>query len=233
MRHLRHAADAEFCVFSRRSVQAGGHELRSTALEEGLTLWFTGLSGAGKSTLARMVRERLLAMGRKVELLDGDEVRKNLSQGLGFSKADRDANIQRITFVAKLLSRNGVVAITAAISPYRAVRDNARAEIRNFVEVYVDCPLEICEQRDVKGLYRKARAGEIPQFTGISDPYEPPVNPEIHLHTDQENPEQDVAIIFERLSELGYLAGEFAVVGAYTDEEEALVSERLKNLGYL
>jgi adenylylsulfate kinase len=202
-------------------------------LEEGLTLWFTGLSGAGKSTLARLVRERLLAMGRKVELLDGDEVRKNLSQGLGFSKADRDANIQRITFVAKLLSRNGVVAITAAISPYRAIRDNARAEIRNFVEVYVDCPLEICEQRDVKGLYRKARTGEIPQFTGISDPYEPPLHPEIHLHTDQENPEQDVTIILERLSELGYLPGELAAVGAYTDEEEALVSERLKNLGYL
>jgi adenylyl-sulfate kinase len=202
-------------------------------LDEGLTLWFTGLSGAGKSTLAQMVRERLLTMGRKVELLDGDEVRKNLSQGLGFSKADRDANIQRITFVAKLLSRNGVVAITAAISPYRAIRDNARAEIRSFVEVYVDCPLEVCEQRDVKGLYRKARTGEIPQFTGISDPYEPPLHPEIHLHTDQENPEQDVAIILERLSELGFLPGELAGVGAYTDEEEALVSERLKNLGYL
>jgi adenylyl-sulfate kinase len=202
-------------------------------LDEGFTLWFTGLSGAGKSTLARMVRDRLVAMGRRVELLDGDEVRKNLSQGLGFSKADRDANIQRITFVAKLLSRNGVVAITAAISPYREIRDNARAEIRNFVEVYVDCPLEVCEQRDVKGLYQKARAGEIAHFTGISDPYESPLSPEIHLHTDQENPAQDVEIILDRLSQLGYLPSELAAVGAYTDEEEALVSERLKNLGYL
>jgi adenylyl-sulfate kinase len=208
-------------------------KVRSHVLEEGLTLWFTGLSGAGKSTLATMVQERLIVMGKKAELLDGDEVRKNLSQGLGFSKADRDANIQRIAFVAKLLSRNGVVAITAAISPYREVRDAARAEIPNFVEVFVDCPLEICEQRDVKGLYKKARSGEIAHFTGISDPYEPPLTPEIHLHTDLENPEQDVEIILERLSELDYLPREFAAVGAYTDEEEALVSERLKNLGYL
>lgn len=202
-------------------------------MEDGITLWFTGLSGAGKSTLANLVQERLQGMGRRVELLDGDEVRKNLSQGLGFSKADRDANIQRIAFVAKLLSRNGVVAITAAISPYRETRDRARAEIKNFVEVFVDCPLEICEQRDVKGLYAKARSGEIAQFTGISDPYEAPENPEVHLHTDQENPEQDVEIILSRLSELGYLPRELAGAGAYTEEEEALVSERLRNLGYL
>jgi adenylylsulfate kinase len=202
-------------------------------LEEGLTLWFTGLSGAGKSTLAEMVQERLIDMGRKAELLDGDEVRKNLSQGLGFSKADRDANIQRIAFVAKLLSRNNVVAITAAISPYREVRDAARAEIPNFVEVFVDCPLEVCEQRDTKGLYKRARSGEIAHFTGISDPYEPPLSPEIHLHTDLENPAQDVEIILARLLELDYLPRDLAAVGAYTDEEEALVSERLKNLGYL
>jgi adenylyl-sulfate kinase len=203
-------------------------------IEEGFTLWFTGLSGAGKSTLATLVAERLREMQRRVELLDGDEIRKNLSQGLGFSKADRDANILRIAFVARLLSRNGVVAITAAISPYREIRDRARAEIRNFVEVYVDCPLEICEQRDVKGLYRKARAGEIQQFTGISDPYEPPLNPEIHLHTDRENPEEDVEIILSRLAEMGLLSYSPARHGgAYSPEEEALVSERLKNLGYL
>lgn len=203
-------------------------------MEEGFTLWFTGLSGAGKSTLAELVEERLHQLGRRVELLDGDEIRKNLSQGLGFSKADRDANILRIAFVARLLSRNGVVAITAAISPYRSIRDQARAEIANFVEVFVDCPLEVCEQRDVKGLYKKARSGEIKQFTGISDPYEPPENPEIHLHTELEDPQQDVEIIFARLRELGLLPSDGSGAdAAYTPEEEALVSERLKNLGYL
>lgn len=203
-------------------------------MEEGITVWFTGLSGAGKSTIANVLQDRLQGMGRQVELLDGDEVRKNLSSGLGFSKADRDANIMRIAFVAKLLSRNGVVAITAAISPYREVRDQARAEIHNFVEVFVDCPLEVCEQRDVKGLYKKARSGEIAQFTGISDPYEPPINPEVHLHTDRENVDQDVDLIIDKLAELGYLSRDLVPAGgAYTEEEEALVSERLKNLGYL
>jgi adenylylsulfate kinase len=203
-------------------------------MEEGFTLWFTGLSGAGKSTLAEMVQQRLHEVGRRVELLDGDEIRKNLSQGLGFSKADRDANILRIAFVARLLSRNGVVAITAAISPYRSIRDQARAEISRFVEVFVDCPLEVCEQRDVKGLYKKARSGEIKQFTGISDPYEPPENPEIHLHTELENPEQDVEIILTKLRGLGLLPTDASRdSSAYSPEEEALVSERLKNLGYL
>jgi adenylylsulfate kinase len=202
--------------------------------EQGFTLWFTGLSGAGKSTLAVLIKDRLEQTGRRVELLDGDEVRKNLSSGLGFSKADRDANIRRIAYVAKLLSRNGVVAITAAISPYREIRDEARREIRNFVEVFLDCPLEVCEQRDTKGLYKKARSGEIQQFTGISDPYEPPANPEIHLHTDRENAAQDVDMILERLAELGHLPREGVTAGgAYSDEEEALVAERLKNLGYL
>lgn len=201
--------------------------------QQGFTLWFTGLSGAGKSTLANIVAERLRDMDRNVELLDGDEIRKNLSSGLGFSKADRDANIRRIAYVAKLLSRNGVVAITAAISPYREIRDEARQEIRNFVEVFVDCPLEICEQRDIKGLYKKARAGEIQQFTGISDPYEPPLHPEITVHTNVETPEQDADLIISRLADLGYLQGVPVPAGAYSAEEEALVSERLKNLGYL
>jgi len=203
-------------------------------MEDGFTLWFTGLSGAGKSTIANAVVERLQALGRRVELLDGDEIRKNLSQGLGFSKADRDANIARIAFVAKLLSRNGVIAITAAISPYRETRDHARAEISNFVEVFVDCPLEVCEQRDVKGLYAKARSGEIKEFTGISDPYEAPQNPEITVHTDRENVDQEVEIVLSKLAELGYLPREAATAGgAYSAEEEALVEERLKNLGYL
>lgn len=202
-------------------------------MEEGFTIWFTGLSGAGKSTLANLLVDRLRDMGRRVELLDGDEVRTNLSSGLGFSKADRDMNIQRIAFVAKLLSRNGVIAITAAISPYRETRDRARQEIGNFVEVYVNCPLEVCESRDVKGLYKKARSGEIAQFTGISDPYEAPERAEIVVHTDQENPEQDVEIILSKLSELDYLTPELSPAGAYSADEEALVSERLKNLGYL
>ncbi|MBV9279447.1 MAG: adenylyl-sulfate kinase [Chloroflexi bacterium] len=203
-------------------------------MEDGFTIWFTGLSGAGKSTLANLVAQRLKDMGRRVELLDGDEIRKNLSSGLGFSKADRDANIRRIAFVAKLLSRNGVIAITAAISPYREIRDEARADIRNFVEVFVDCPIEVCEQRDVKGLYARARAGEIQHFTGISDPYEPPLHPEVALHTDRETPDQDVETIIGRLGELGYLPRELVGAGAaYTAEEEALVEERLKNLGYL
>ena len=201
--------------------------------EEGLTIWFTGLSGAGKSTVANLLVDRLRGMGRRVELLDGDEVRKNLSSGLGFSKEDRDANIRRIAYVAKLLSRNGVIAITAAISPYREIRDEARREIGNFVEVFVDCPLEICEERDVKGLYARARAGEIQQFTGISDPYEPPRSPEVTLHTDKESPEESVNQIVARLGDLGYLSSELVGAGAYTAEEEALVEERLKNLGYL
>jgi len=207
-------------------------------VDEGFTLWFTGLSGAGKSTIANLLVERLREIGRHVELLDGDEIRKNLSSGLGFSKADRDANIRRIAFVAKLLSRNGVIAITAAISPYKEIRDEAREEITNggrnpnrFVEVYIATPLEVCEQRDVKGLYKKARAGEIEHFTGISDPYEPPEHPEITVSTVGETPEQDVDQILGRLAEMGLLPAQPA--GVYSEDEEALVSERLKNLGYL
>src|SRR5689334_25152039 len=140
----------------------------------GFTLWFTGLSGAGKSTISERVYAKLREAGAKVELLDGDVVRTHLSKGLGFSKEDRDTNIRRIGFVCELLSRNGVIAIAAAISPYRAVREEVRARIENFIEVFVDCPLEVLATRDVKGLYRKAMAGEIGQFTGVSDPYEPP-----------------------------------------------------------
>ena len=147
----------------------------------GFTLWFTGLSGAGKSTLAEIIEQKLKERGRYVEVLDGDVVRTNLSKGLGFSKEDRDTNIRRIGFVAHLLSRNGVAAITAAISPYRDIRDECRAMIGNFVEVYVKCPVNVCADRDVKGLYAKAIAGEIKHFTGVSDPYEEPLNAEIVL----------------------------------------------------
>lgn len=173
--------------------------------EKGVTLWFTGLSGSGKSTLANILVQRLRNAGRNVELLDGDEVRTNLTADLGFSKADRDENIKRITFVAKLLSRNGVIVITAAISPYQEARDRARAAIDDFVEVFVDCPLEVCIDRDVKGLYAKAIAGEIPHFTGISDPYEPPKDAEIVIRSHEVSPEDGASDILNRLAELGYL----------------------------
>ncbi len=155
-------------------------------MSKGFTLWFTGLSGSGKSTLSEIVAGRLRAEGRLVELLDGDIVRTNLSQGLGFSKEDRDINVRRIGFVCELLSRNGVVAIVAAISPYRDVRDEVRARIGNFVEIHVDCPVEVLAARDVKGLYRRALVGEISQFTGVSDPYEPPLNPDLSIRSDLE-----------------------------------------------
>jgi bifunctional enzyme CysN/CysC len=159
----------------------------------GLTVWFTGLSASGKSTLCRAVYERLAARGCRLELLDGDTVRKHLSKGLGFSREDRDENIRRIGFVAGLLTRNGVIALAAAISPYRAVRDEVRASIGDFVEVYVNAPLEVCEGRDPKGLYRKARAGQLPAFTGIDDPYEPPLKPEVECLTDRETLEECIA----------------------------------------
>jgi adenylyl-sulfate kinase len=173
---------------------------------QGCTLWFTGLSGAGKSTIAGIIEKRLREAGAKVEVLDGDLVRENLSKGLGFSKEDRDTNIRRIGFVCELLARNGVIAIVAAISPYRAVRDELRSRIRNFVEIYVECPLEVVAVRDVKGLYKKAKAGEIGQFTGISDPYEAPENPEIVLHSDCEDPEQSADKVWTRLKDLGLIS---------------------------
>lgn len=159
----------------------------------GCCLWFTGLSGAGKSTIANIVVAELQARGVKVELLDGDEVREHLSKGLTFSKEDRDTNVRRIGWVAKVLARNGVVSVTAAISPYRAIRDEMRTEIPNFVEIHVATPFEVCEERDVKGLYAKARAGEIPQFTGLDDPYEEPLTPELRIETGGRSPQESAA----------------------------------------
>jgi adenylyl-sulfate kinase len=172
----------------------------------GFTLWFTGLSGAGKSTLAGLVSEELRNLGYRVEVLDGDEVRTNLSKGLGFSKEDRDTNIRRIGYVCKLLARNGVVAIAAAISPYREIRDEVRRQHERFFEVYVQCPLETLVERDVKGLYKKALAGEIKGFTGVSDPYEPPYNPELVITTDGESVKQSLARLLGALAEGGYIS---------------------------
>jgi adenylylsulfate kinase len=172
---------------------------------EGVTLWFTGLSGSGKTTITRAVESELRARGRSVEILDGDIVRLNLSKGLGFSKEDRDINIRRIGFVANLLSRNGVIAMTAAISPYRKVRNEVRQMTKNFIEVYVNAPLEVCEDRDVKGLYAQARAGEIKGFTGIDDPYEEPISPELICFTDRETIEESTAKVVEELERRGYV----------------------------
>ena len=171
----------------------------------GCCLWFTGFSGAGKSTVANIVVADLVARGRNVELLDGDEVREHLTKGLGFSKADRDENVRRIGWVAGVLARNGVVSMTAAISPYRAIRDEVRATIENFVEIHVATTLEECETRDVKGLYAKARAGEIPEFTGVSDPYEAPLDPEITLVTTGRTPKQSATEVITWLEANGLL----------------------------
>jgi adenylyl-sulfate kinase len=174
-------------------------------LARGFTLWFTGLSGAGKSTLAAAVSAELRRRGIAVEVLDGDEVRQNLSKGLGFSREDRDTNIRRIGYVAKLLARNGVAVITAAISPYRAIRDEVREDIGAFIEVYVKASLDECIRRDTKGLYARALAGEIPQFTGVSDPYEEPVSPELVIDTEREQVGESAARVIDRLLELGHL----------------------------
>jgi len=172
--------------------------------QQGFTIWFTGLSGAGKSTVAEMLYHELKARELKTEILDGDEVRKNLSKGLGFSKEDRDTNIARIAYVAHLLTRNGVATICCPISPYRATRDAARELIGDFIEVYVHATVdEIAAHRDPKGLYKKALAGEITGFTGVDDPYEEPLEAELVLHTLEESPEQSLQIVLDTLVALG------------------------------
>jgi adenylylsulfate kinase len=174
--------------------------------QQGVAVWFTGFSGAGKSTIADALTKKLKSQGYQLEVLDGDEIRENLTKDLGFSKEDRDTNIRRIGFVAKLLARNGVIVLVPVISPYRAIREEMRASIDRFVEVFVNAPLSVCEDRDVKGLYKKVRAGEIKQFTGIDDPYEPPTNPEVECRTDLEELSQSVDKILNKLEELEYIS---------------------------
>lgn len=172
---------------------------------KGFTLWFTGLPCSGKSAVADKVAEILKERGLRAERLDGDIVRQSLTRDLGFSKADRDENIRRVTFVAKLLTRNGVAVLTSFISPYKEIREESRREIGTFLEVYTKCALEVCIERDVKGMYKKAMRGEIKEFTGVSDPYEEPVNPEILLETDKETLDESVAKVISKLEELGYI----------------------------
>jgi adenylylsulfate kinase len=176
--------------------------MNSTSTRQGLTVWFTGLSGAGKSTIATSLSTHLRERGHAVEMLDGDVVRQNLSAGLGFSKEDRDTNIRRIGFVADLLTRNGVIVLVAAISPYREVRDEVRERIGRFLEVYVSCPIDVLSERDTKGLYKRALRGEIDHFTGVSDPYEAPETPDIVIDTSAETVEQSVERVFAAVSAL-------------------------------
>ena len=198
---------------------------------KGFVLWFTGLPCSGKSTLAELLKPELEKRGRLVDILDGDTVRTHLTKGLGFSKEDRDTNIRRIGFVAGLVARHGGIAITAAISPYRAIRDEIRSTVENFVEVYVNTPLETCIKRDIKGMYKKALAGEMKGFTGVDDPYEAPVNPELAIETETDTPEQSAARILGKLEQLGLI--DPAHEPAYTPEEAEKIRARLEKLGYI
>jgi len=198
----------------------------------GFTLWFTGLPCSGKTTISEIVGKEFRERDLNVEMLDGDELRRNLSKDLGFSKEDRETHIKRVGFIAKLLSRNDVATLAAFVSPYRAVRKYLRIEIGNFIEVYVKCPVEVCIKRDVKGMYKKAIAGEIKNFTGISDPYEEPLEPEIIVETDKEMPMESAQKVIQRLESMEYIppASESVI---YTAEEEKSIKEKLKIRGYL
>jgi adenylyl-sulfate kinase len=172
---------------------------------EGFALWLTGMSGAGKSTLAEQLVARLRDHGAKVELLDGDIVRTNLSQGLGYSREDRDTNIRRIGFVAEMLTRHGVIVVVAAISPYRDAREDVKRKIPRFIEVHVDCPIDVLTARDTKGLYKRALAGDLANFTGVSDPYEPPLNPSVVIHSDRESVDEALAKIWRELEDRRFI----------------------------
>lgn len=200
-------------------------------MNNGFCIWFTGLSGAGKSTLAKLLEDSLLERGLRVEVLDGDAVRTNLSKGLGFSREDRETNLRRIAFVANLLSRNGVAVIAAAISPYQSIRDEVRGMVHNFVEVFINCPVEVCIERDPKGLYKKALSGELKHFTGIDDPFEPPLKPEVEIRTAEETPQESLNRLLLTLEILRLIP---AMPGqGYSDEEAAVLQKRLKDLGYI
>lgn len=197
---------------------------------KGATLWFTGIPASGKSTIAHRVQEILLRRGLSVELLDGPDIRQSLSRGLSFSSADREENVRRIGYVAKLLSRNGVIALCVAVSPFRATRDEVRHNVTNFVEIFVDCPVEVAEQRDAEGLYTRARLGDIPDFTGVSSPYEAPTAPDVHIYADRESVDDAAVKVVEAIESLG-------LIPSVTDGElpanlEEEMRRRLSELGY-
>jgi adenylyl-sulfate kinase len=198
-------------------------------MAKGYTVWFTGLSGSGKSALANRLAEVIKSRSQSVDVIDGDVIRRSLSKGLGFSKEDRDENIKRVGHVCSYLTATERVAIAACISPYTAIRDLNRDLIGDFVEVYCKCSVETCAKRDPKGLYAKAFAGEIKGFTGVDDPYEEPVNPEVLVDTDVETLDESLGKIVSKLEELGYLPAQQTM----TDEEEERIRQRLKDLGYL
>jgi adenylyl-sulfate kinase len=197
-------------------------------MSSGITLWFTGIPASGKSAIAREVRDLLANRGLPVELLDGPEVRQSLSRGLGFTREDREENVRRIGYVAKLLSRNGVIAICASVSPYRATREEIRQHVTNFVEIYVECPIQVAEQRDTEGLYARARAGVIEDFTGVSDPYEPPERPEVHIRSHEESVATAATKVVKTLELLQLIP---TVDDGFPDAEE--LRRRLRGLGYI
>ncbi|MDQ3697755.1 MAG: adenylyl-sulfate kinase [Gemmatimonadota bacterium] len=198
----------------------------------GAVIWFTGLPASGKSTIARKVESLLLRRGLPVELLDGHEVRQSLSRGLGFSRKDREEHVRRVGYVAKLLSRNAVIAICAVVSPYRATREEIRAHVTNFIEVFVDCPLEVAEARDTEGVYARARAGEIEDFTGISDPYETPERPEVHIRADRESADDAAATVVKTLELVGLIPPGQGHDRLHLPGEDDL-RRRLAGLGYI
>jgi adenylylsulfate kinase len=200
-------------------------------MTQGFTLWFTGLTGSGKTTLARLVEEKLLEKGLMVEVLDGEEVRREISPDLGFIKEEREAHLNRISYICNLLNRNGVNAIVSTVSPFRSMRESIRAQLGKFVEVYVNCPLSICMDRDTTGFYTRAGSGEIQHIAGMDDPYEHPFTPEIEVWTDRETPEQGAARIVRTMETLELIP---ASTGEdFNEEEEELIKQRLTDLGYL
>ncbi len=183
-------------------------------INKGFVVWLTGLSGSGKTTIGRVLQQLLRDKGYKVELLDGDEVRRNLSPELGFSKQDREIHAKRVVYISKLLARNGVIVIVSLISPYRSFRAYAREELKDFVEVYVKCSIDTCIKRDPKGLYKKALNGEIADMTGIQDPYEEPLNPEVIVDTDRQSIDECVNIVINTLLRLGYISDDVTLINA-------------------
>ena len=199
-------------------------------LSQGLTVWLTGLPSAGKTTIAHALEKRLLAAGHRVEVLDGDVARTHLTRGLGFSREDREENVRRIGYVAKLLSRNGVIALCVAVSPYRAMREEVRRNVTNFIEIFVDIPVEVAERRDAEGLYARARLGDIEDFTGVNAPYESPLHPDVHIHADRESVDEAALKVVKTLESRGIIPP--VTDGELPPDVEEEMKRRLSELGF-